>query len=303
MKPQNIIIDTDIGDDVDDILALAFALLRPELAVRAITTVSFCTDTRSRMVARLLKIMGRTEVPFAPGINFPMRRISPEEMQSLSTRGAYKMNQAAFVKEGEELPAAREDAIALMAQTVEEFAGDIALVAIGPLTNIAVFLRRYPHLASKLKHIAIMGGEVERNQREHNVAWDATATDIVLSSGVPIFMGTWNVTRHFVLSPEDCRRIAELGTPLGDALDECIQLWWPHKAWKPGPVMYDVAPILWSYDRSFYPTKAMPVRIETRGDAAYGWTTGGGDDAPVEVSIEMRAEEVRALYLETICVN
>lgn len=301
MKPQNILIDTDLGDDVDDVLALAFALLRPELSVKAITTTTFDSYKRAQIVGKLLKIMGRTDVPFAPGMNFPLRSITPAEEKILTEVGGYKLNHASFVKPDDALPAPGADAVALMAQTIEAHAGDIALVTLGPLTNVAVLLRRHPHLAPKIQWIAMMGGELELNRSEHNVSWDVTATDIVFTSGVPLFLGTWSVTRQFVLTPADCARIKNLGTPLGAALSECIELWWPHKGGKPGPVMYDVAPVLWSFDRSFFSTESLPVRIETHGQTTTGWTTRSGSSAPTEVTVAMRAQAVRELYLNTIC--
>lgn len=184
-----------------------------------------------------------------------------------------------------------------MAQTIEKYAGNIAIVGIGPPTNIAVLLRRYPHLIPKIQWIALMGGEVELDRCEHNLSWDCIASDIVLTAGVPLFLGTWSVTRGFVLSPGDCARIKNLGTPLGDALSACIELWWPHKGGKNSPVMYDVAPILWSFDRNYFSTEATPIQIDT----ATGKTTRGGDGAPIEVSVGMDAEAMHKLYLETIC--
>lgn len=301
MSAQNIIIDTDLGDDVDDVLAIAFALMRPELAVKAITTVAFDTDKRCEIVAELLQAMGRPEVPFAPGMNLPMQAVTPERLRALMDLSGYILNHAPFITGGDSRPRAQDDAVGLMARTIEEHAGNIALVAIGPLTNVAVLLRRYPHLAAKLQWIAIMGGELQLNHCEHNLARDVVAAEIVLTAGVPLFMGTWGVTRKFVLTPEDCERIKGLGTPLGDALWRCIELWWPHKGGKPGPVMYDLAPILWSYDRRYYPTEAMQVQVETRGDHTSGMLRRGGEGMPIDVSVDMLADEVHALYMETIC--
>ncbi len=301
MTPTNILIDTDVGDDVDDVLAIAFALLRPELRVRAITTVSYDTDKRCHILARLLQIMGLAEVPFAPGMQWPIHPLTSERRAGLNDLSSgYILNQYPFASPQEGLPQAREDAITLMAQTVEAHAGDIALVAIGPLTNIATFLRRYPELAPKIRHIALMGGEMAETRREHNLCWDATATHIVFNSGVPLFVGTWSVTRQFVLSPEDCETIKNIGTPLCVALSACIDLWWPHKAHKPGPVMYDIAPILWSYDQSYYPTELMPVRIEMADETTAGATLRGGDGPNIQVSTAMLAPQVRQLYLDTL---
>lgn len=302
MKPQPIIIDTDPGDDVDDVLALAFALLRPELEVKAITTATDDTSKRARIVAKLLKVMNRTDVPFAPGMNLPLRAMSAEQIATLrGPRGGYNNNHFAWAQSEENLPAAQDDAIELIRRTIEANAGEIAICCIAPPTNVAVALRRYPELVGKIKWIAMMGGELELNRREHNLSWDPVASDIVISSGVPLFMGTWNVTRRFVLSVEDCARIKNLGTPLGEALSECIALWWPHKGGKPSPVMYDVAPLIWSFERRYYPTETMPVRVETRGDTTAGTTTRGVGGAPCEVAVDMLEGEVRELYLQTIC--
>lgn len=299
--PLNVIIDTDAGDDVDDVLALAFALLRPELAVRAITTVTADSAVRAQIVAQLLQVMQREEVPYAPGMNLPLRQLPPDEFAQLVKPG-FRIKQGGFVKDPALLAPPREDAIQLIAETAEKHAGDIALIGIGPLTNIAVALRRYPRLASQLKWIAIMGAEVQFNHREHNIKWDADAASIVLGCGVPLFVGTWSATRQFVLLPEDCARIRAAGTPLTDALSECIDMWWPTKGSKPGPVMYDLAPILWSMAPDYYATQPMHLIVENRSELSMGLTLRGSGPPNAEVTIDMKAEETRRLYLETIGV-
>ena len=300
--PLNVIIDTDAGDDVDDVLALAFALLRPELAVRALTTVTADSGVRAQIVAQLLKVMGREDVPYAPGMNLPLRQLLPEEYAQLVKPG-FRIKQGGFVKDAAQLAPPREDAIQLIGETAEKHAGDIALIGIGPLTNIAVALRRYPRLASQLKWIAIMGGEFQFNHREHNIKWDPDAASIVFSSGVPLFAGTWSATRKFVLMPEDCERIRATGTPLTDALSACIDMWWPTKGSKPGPVMYDLAPILWSIERSYYPTQPMHVTVENRSEISMGITLPGTGSPNAEVATDMKVDEVKRLYLETIGVT
>jgi inosine-uridine nucleoside N-ribohydrolase len=302
LGPLNVIIDTDAGDDVDDVLALAFALLCPELAIRALTTVTADADKRAQIVAQLLKVMGREDIPYAPGMNLPLRQLSTEEFIRLTAPG-FRLNQYPFVKSPAALVPPREDAIQLIGQTAEQYAGDIALIGIGPLTNIATALRRYPKLASQLKWIAIMGAELHLNHREHNIRWDPDAASIVFNSGVPLFVGTWSATRKFVLLPEDCERIKAAGTPLTDALSECIELWWPTRGGKPGPVMYDVAPILWSIDRSYYPTEWMHLVVENRSELTMGMTTRGEGMPNADVTTDMKADEVKRLYLETIGVR
>jgi purine nucleosidase/pyrimidine-specific ribonucleoside hydrolase len=300
MEAQNIIIDTDLGDDVDDILALAFALLRPELCIKAITTVSYDTGKRCHLLARLLSCLEQSDIPFAPGCRLPLRPASPAERRNAIRPEGYILNQYPAVHDEDKATPHAADAIELIAHTVQQNVGDITLVCIGPLTNVAVALCRYPEIASQIRCIALMGGELHLNRREHNIAWDAHAAQIVFSAGVPLFIGTWDVTRRFVLSPDDCAHIKRNGSTLCRLLSECIDLWWPHKAHKPSPVMYDIAPILWSYDTGHFTTELKEVLVETRGEHTQGMTVGGVGAPNAQVTTDMQAEKIRELYLSTL---
>lgn len=297
---QKIIIDTDPGQDIDDLLALYFALKRPELDVRAITTVTWPSDKRARMVKRLLRYLDRTDIPVAAGMQFPLRPMTEQEVMGQRDL-ATCMNHYSFAEpEDPRDEPGREDAVELILRTVERHPGEVGLACIAPLTNIACALRRKPEIAGKIKYIALMGGELALNRIEHNIAFDYAAADLVVSSGVPVFMGTWDVTRRFVLSPEDCNRFKQSSLPLHQALGRAIDLWHPVQSWKPGPVMYDVFPILWSFDRSLYTTTTRPVRVETRGEVTRGMTVACSGGSNIEVTTDIRAADVRELYLSTI---
>ena len=307
--PQKLIIDTDPGDDVDDVLALAFALLRPELDVCAITTVTAFSDRRAHIVRKLLRILNRGDIPVAAGMPMPLRPVTDDERRRMTDNGGYVTNHYGFVtpEEAAEMEVKSEsDAAELITRTVEAHPEQIAVACIGPSTNLALALRRRPEIASKLQWIALMGGEVHLNRAEHNVAWDPIAAEIVLSSGVPLFLGTWDVTRRVALTPDDCDLLRRHGTPLTDGLCRCIALWWPHKGGKPGPVMYDLAPILWSFDRTYFQTRLMRIHVETRGEWTRGMTVarGGTAEPPnAEVTVDMRAEAARELFLATILAS
>ena len=297
---QKIIIDTDPGQDIDDLLALLFALKRPELDIQAITTVTWPSDKRARMVKRLLRYLDRTDIPVAAGMQFPLRQCSEQEVRNQHDL-ACTMNHYAFAEpEDPRDQPGTEDAADLIIRTVEKHPGEIGLACIAPLTNIACALRRKPEIASKIKYIALMGGETALNRIEHNVAFDYIASDVVLTSGVPIFMGTWEVTRRFVLTQDDCALFKNSASPLHQALGRSIDLWHPVQNWKPGPVMYDIFPIIWSFDRSFYTTVPKSVRVETRGEFTRGMTVVSGDRPNIEVTTDIRAPEVRELFLETV---
>lgn len=297
---QKLLIDTDPGQDIDDLLALFFALRRPELDVRAITTVTYPTDRRARMVKRLLRYLDRTDIPVAAGMNYPLRPFPAAEREAQADFSR-SMNHYAFAEPEDPRDAPGErDAVELIIDTVEKHAGEIALACIAPLTNVACALCRRPEIASKIQYIALMGGETSLNRAEHNVAFDYNAAEIVLSAGIPLTMGTWDVTRRFVLSVDDCARFRGHLAPVCQALGRAIELWHPAQSWKPGPVMYDVFPVVWAFERSLYTTRPMAVRVETRGELTRGMTLAGGSSTMTQVTTDMDVAGVRQLYLDTV---
>ncbi len=300
MSAQKIIIDTDPGQDIDDLLAMVFALHRPELDVKAITTVTWPSDKRARLVKRLLRYMDRTAIPVAAGMQFPLRHFSAAEIRS-QYDFKQTMNHYAFAEpEDSRDQPDEEDAGDLIIRTVEKHPNEIGLACIAPLTNIACALRKKPEIAGKIKYIAMMGGEIALNRVEHNVSFDYVAADVVLTSGIPICMGTWDVTRRFVLSKDECELFHRNPSPLCQALGRAIKLWHPVQNWKPGPVMYDIFPIVWSFDRTYYTTSPHSVRVETKGEFTRGMTVVCGDVPNVEVTTDIRSSDLHDLYIQTV---
>ena len=146
---EKIIIDTDPGQDIDDLLAIWFALLRPEIDIRAITTVSYPSAKRARLVKRLLRFLDCRDIPVAAGMQLPLRAMSDEELQWQYDE-SNTMNHYAFAEpeDNRDRPDSNS-AVDLIIRTVEENAGDISLVCIAPLTNIACALCKKPDIAVK----------------------------------------------------------------------------------------------------------------------------------------------------------
>ncbi|WP_165452679.1 nucleoside hydrolase [Paenibacillus thalictri] len=304
IQAQKVIIDTDPGDDIDDLLAIAFALLRPELDVKAITTVTTFPERREKLVRALLNSLGKPHIPSGAGMSLPMRSFSESELYHMTDNAGYVLNHAAAADEW--LDAAggtsADDAVQLIVRTVERYPGEIGLITLGPLTNIASALRRQPSIAGKLKFIAMMGGEVNVFRQEHNMTWDDRAAEVVFQSGVPLFVGTWDITRRVVITEDLCRRIRDQDSDHCRFLTRCIELWRPYKANKPGPVMFDIAPVIWSYRRDLYETEAMHVRVETKGEYTRGVTVPiAGAAANAEVTVGVKEREVLELLMSTIC--
>lgn len=134
-RPIPIVLDTDIGGDIDDAFALALVVASPELQLRAVTTVSGDTQARARIAAKMLQAAGRTDVPVAAG----------EAGKPLDT------SQASWAEGFNSAALRPEKALDLMKSEVDRGHGQTVLVAIGPLTNIAAFLKRYPNEKIKIK--------------------------------------------------------------------------------------------------------------------------------------------------------
>ena len=294
---QKIIIDTDIGDDIDDAIAISFAVRRPELEVLAITTCYGPTGKRCRMLAKQLALLGRDDIPIAAGPQALLSYANDKHEEYLANLTPTEYD---FVGDEEAVRAADpRGAVDLIYDTICRHAGEVTLIPIGPLTNIATLFREHPDAAQKLKCLAIMAGNFPLQKKEYNLGGDLAASDIVLSAGLPAFLGTWGVTRRVVMLQPELDALRASDDPACRGLVEQIDLWWPHKRQKPGPVIYDVCPMVWTFDSSFFTTEEHHLRIITDG-ANRGCMRAAGDAPPVQVTVDMREHEVLSMLMETL---
>jgi purine nucleosidase len=202
-----IILDTDLamgapGSDIDDGFALALALADPGLTVEVVTTVGGNSDvqTSTRLTTELLRVLGRTDLQVVGGAARPLNP-SLWHADQLGLEGA-----------AEPPYAAAEIVARVMAEP-----GELTLVAIGPLTNLAVALMLEPRIASAVREIVVMGGvyleqtNVGWMPGEYNFWCDPDAAQIVLDSGAPLRLVGLDVTRRVRLTRQDCALLAEGG--------------------------------------------------------------------------------------------
>jgi pyrimidine-specific ribonucleoside hydrolase len=208
-KPLPLIIDSDPG--LDDALAIACAVVRPEINLLAVTTVGGNVDVHhcTENALRLLHLYGADDVPVAEGavgpLAGPLERAT--EIHGEGGLGNTKLPKAPRTAEP-------EGAVALMARILEASPEPVAIAPVGPLTNIALLIRSYPHLAPKISHICLMGGSVgEGNSSasaEFNIYADPAAAEIVFNSGLPITMIGLDVTHHAILDQAFLGRLEAL---------------------------------------------------------------------------------------------
>jgi len=211
-----IILDTDIGDDIDDALALALALQSPELDVIAVTTVIDDTETRTRLAWKELGLYGRHDIPLGTGASEPL--LDPVRKQ--------RAPQFKVLTAADTVPeAAHRRAADLIIDTLMKSPRPVTLVPIGPLTNIALALRSGPDIRPKIARIVLMGGAFHMLYQEYNIWRDRVAAEIVFSSGVPITAVGLDVTTRCKLEGADLARLRAASNPASQFLAKLIELW------------------------------------------------------------------------------
>ena len=222
MTTKAIILDTDIGTDVDDCLALALCLASPELRLAAVTTVYGDVRLRARLVLKLLALRGGDEVPVAAGAERPLLDRVPIYWEGHEGQGV-------LTPEDSALAPIDEHASDLITRTVMAQPGEIILIAIGPLTNVALALLKEPRLARALGGLVIMGGVIGGSHAlhlpwtEHNFRSDPEAAQIVLASGAPMAIVPLDVTSQVRIRTVGVARIAATDTPFHLAVADQIR--------------------------------------------------------------------------------
>jgi purine nucleosidase len=254
--PEKIIIDTDLGDDIDDAFAIALALRSPELELLGITTCFGDTEARAKIADRLLAEAGRPEIPITAGPPTPPK--SP-------------MNQRHYGELSRFAKSTHANAIDFLLDQLRRYPGQITLVAIGPLTNISPLLEKDPAALRKFKRVVLMGGSVERGygdlysskppapQPEWNILNDVSSAQKLFQSGVPLYVMPLDSTQ---LKLDEVKRefLFRQSTPLTDSLTLLYHLWGQQT-----PTLFDPMTIAFILDPKLCPTQPMRIRVDEKG--------------------------------------
>jgi purine nucleosidase len=275
-RPRRIIIDTDPG--VDDALAIFLALKSPEVKVEAITPVAgnVPLDLTLPNALRLLEIAGRTDIPVAAGASHPLKR------RLVTAAYAHGNNGLAGVEfpEPKTKPVV-ESAQQLIRRIVRQSPGEVSIVAIGPLTNLALAFRDDPQLASQIRSITIMGGSLSGGNitpaAEFNSYVDPEAAQVVYRSGAPITMIGLDVTRKVALSEEQVRMLESCANPAGRAgriMRATLEQIRRNGANGGQLLVHDALAMGALIDPSFVTRQDIHIEIETEGELTAGETVG-----------------------------
>ncbi len=291
-----VLIDTDIGDDIDDALALALALRSPEIALCGVTTVFGDTQRRAHLAAHLLHIFGRDEIPIAAGLQTPLQpRLRPSGVP-----------QAAIVDNCVDcvVPPILSSASApeLIVQTALAHHDRLILLCLGPLTNVATALRLEPHLFMVIRRIIMMGGTSGIPYPEWNVRNDATAARIVLAAGIPVTILGWNVTTRCQLSEEDIEHLRCNGSPQTRLLSQLTDIWQRHRPrWHPPlPYLHDPLTVVALCAPQLLQFEEMTARVLVHGPFT-GYMVPRLLDGPlVHAAVGVDADEARQWIMKRL---
>lgn len=288
-KPRRIILDTDPG--IDDMMAIFLALRSPELKVEAITPVcgNVPLDLTLANALRLVEIADRTDVPVAAGASHPLLR---RLVTSGHVHGANGLGGVDFPEP--KIKPVRETAPEIIRRIVRENPGEITIVAVGPLTNIALALRSDPELAAMVPQIAIMGGSLSGGNitpaAEFNLYVDPEAARIVFDARIPLTMVGLDVTRKVLLTDAQIRELEAAKNPVSQTAGKVMRATWDRMQ-QGGEVrviaMHDPLTVASLIDPDVIALQDYYVEIETEGEWTAGQTLGYDGHAPVRKSPPM----------------
>ncbi|MDR3280214.1 MAG: nucleoside hydrolase [Synergistaceae bacterium] len=275
-RPVKIILDCDPGHD--DAVAILMAAVHPAIELKAITVVAG-NQTIEKTTRNALNVASASglcaNVPVASGMTRPIVR---EQVTAGDIHGASGLDGPTFAPPSISLDP--RHAVDLMIEILTASDGDITLVPTGPLSNVAMALRREPRIAEKIEKIVLMGGAYQLGNvtpsAEFNIYADPEAAHVVFTCGRPIVMMGLDITRKVRATPDVIARVRSLGNPQAALFSEMMEFFARVQreiyGWD-GPPLHDPTTIAWLIDPGCVELRRMKVEVELRGDLCYGRTS------------------------------
>jgi len=285
-KPQKIIIDTDIGDDIDDAFALALALRSPELQIVGITTTFGDTATRAKLLDRFLGEVGRQDIPVAVG--------APTEPKT-------PLTQRRYAEGGHFAKSQHPAAVDFLLEQIRRQPEEITLIAIGPLMNVGAAIDKDPTTFRKLKRVVMMGGSIKKGygdlgynpphgpDAEWNIVNDILSAQKLFASGVPLFLMPLDATQ---LKLDEVKRafLFSQGTALTDALTLLYHQWQQET-----PTLYDPMTVAFAVNPALCPVEPLRIRVDEKG-----FTRSESGSPNAQVCLESDPEAFFRFYLHRV---
>jgi inosine-uridine nucleoside N-ribohydrolase len=262
-QPQLVLLDTDIGDDIDDAFALALALRSPELHLLGVTTAYGDTELRARLLDRYLAAVSRTDIPVFAGVPTSHTNVFSQAAYASQASGAHAVPK-------------HPEAVRFLLDQIRAHPGEITLIAIGPLFNIQAAIERDPTTFRQLKRVVLMGGSIHRGydgnngerrppDAEWNINRDPAGLKALLASGVPVFMMPLDSTQiHLQIKEREL--IFSHGSPLTDQLTLLYHQWMAGSQGHPTtPTLFDPVAVAYAIRPELCPVTPMRLEVDDKG--------------------------------------
>jgi inosine-uridine nucleoside N-ribohydrolase len=243
--PQSVWLDTDIGDDTDDILALALICASPELSLAGVSTVFGDTATRARLARTVLASLREpNSAPVAVGCGRPLSALEcPRIWPNGPAARPHFVQRSCALPASALPPAPREHAVDALAAHLRAHPGQTVPVGIGALTNLATLLLRAPDVKAAIPRLVLMAGEFRHPKAEWNVRCDPLAAACIVESGLPIDFIPWDIGMTCTVSASQVRRLHAARSRTGRLISRAVQLWQDSQLKRTGradrPHLYD----------------------------------------------------------------
>ncbi|MCG8477821.1 MAG: nucleoside hydrolase [Spirochaetales bacterium] len=302
-----ILLDCDPGHD--DMMAMMVASSHPGIELLGVTTVAG-NQTGDRTFAnagKVLTLMRENDTPLARGCDHPLAR---ELETAPNIHGVSGLD-------GADLPestvvARTEHAVDFLERTLEAAEEPVTVVPTGPLTNIALLLRKNPAVAQKIERIVLMGGAVYDSNvtpaAEFNIYVDPEAAEIVFGCGRPITMVGLDVTNRAMLNLEEIDAVGERGGRVSRIVAPLLRFFaaaYDESFGVAGAPLHDALAVMASVEPDILSTRRLRVDVETHGAFTRGRTvvdvygvTGGTPNA--DVAFELDVDRFKAIILDSI---
>src|SRR3990172_11570568 len=307
MNPKRIIIDTDPG--VDDALAFLLALASPEIKLEALTTIqgNVSVEKATRNILSVLELAHASHIPVAQGSMFPL--VQPLRASD-SVHGASGIGNSKL-PEPRSKPVPQPAADYLIERVLAE-PNQITIFPIGPLTNIAMAIRKAPGFAIAVKEFVIMGGAIHEGGNatplaEFNIFVDPHAAHIVFHSGIPITLIPLDATHKCLLKQTHIDRLLQIKSPItrfiGDAV--AVYLKFSYERGFAGIALHDPLTLATVLAPDLLTLKEYYVEVDHSGGISMGKTFADvfgvtKKPANMKVAMEVRGDDFIDLFVQRI---
>ena len=306
--PKRILFDTDPG--IDDACAILLALASPEVSVEGLSVVhGNCSLAQATTNAlSILELASADHIPVARGCELPL--VQPS-LLAPETHGETGLGYARL-----SAPRAKpigQHAVDFLIEKILAAPGEITLVAIGPLTNVALAIRQEPRIVESLRELIIMGGALryEGNTTalgEFNTYVDPHAAHIVYHAGIPTTLVPLDVTYQCILTPGDVRRLLDMDSPVTRFVADSTRFYMEfHDEYQKieGCVINDPLALALTFAPELCTYQELHVDVDLSGGISMGKTVAdfynyGKKPPNMKVALGVRARDFMELFLERI---